>query len=563
MHGFLTPKALRVGISTTVALTSLLPFVVLTAALLSLPVSLLLLRLYRRAILIGMDVRVGAAPPADFPITPNQPPAAALSFIELDAATPAAISSHSPSARHQTAIGLWRAAAVYAASGIAYAGLMTAGLRMSDSSLHGGLIQIAFLGWTYWWPAVLVVLLVAAYDRRRQLQVVGAYAGVFIALVVLATSGESKVTPPELALSWVLLNGPATFLIFAFTLRKIRAVGPLVLTLLLLLAVGSQSLIWLVSANNAVLRVVAEFGSTLGLHAKGVFFALVLVGMLGFGWLAWPLLRWLGRRYESRRFSDQSIVADARFLMFAVVQSVGMAFSGPLWFLTGPVAFAGYKVCTVLCFKLTRTSVTWSPKLLLLRVFRLGPRSEQLFDKLQRHWLPAGSIQMLSGPDLATTTVEPHEFLDFLSGKLGRRFVTGVSDLEQRLANLDHRADPDGRHRIDEFFCHSDTWQMTMHALAVESDAVLMDLRSFSPANQGCTYELAQLLNSVPLGQVLFLVDTTTDEAFLRATQLRAWDQLSTRSPNRDVVAPTARLFRINDESEMELLALCGHLLAH
>ena len=57
--------------------------------------------------------------------------------------------------------------------------------------------------------------------------------------------------------------------------------------------------------------------------------------------------------------------------------------------------------------------------------------------------------------------------------------------------------DPDGRYRIKEFFCYNDTWQMTMERLAAASDAVLMDLRSFSRVNQGCIFELGRLLDGV------------------------------------------------------------------
>jgi hypothetical protein len=78
---------------------------------------------------------------------------------------------------------------------------------------------------------------------------------------------------------------------------------------------------------------------------------------------------------------------------------------------------------------------------------------------------------MIAGPDPVTSTVEPHEFLEFASGELAGRFVTGRPDLERRIAAIDRARDPDGRYRVNEFFCHADTWQMTMHRL-VESDVV-------------------------------------------------------------------------------------------
>lgn len=70
--------------------------------------------------------------------------------------------------------------------------------------------------------------------------------------------------------------------------------------------------------------------------------------------------------------------------------------------------------------------------LLLLRSFSLGKASERLFDALERYWRHAGSIQLIAGVDLATRTIEPHEFLDFMSGKLARRFIDGPAALAQR-----------------------------------------------------------------------------------------------------------------------------------
>ena len=88
---------------------------------------------------------------------------------------------------------------------------------------------------------------------------------------------------------------------------------------------------------------------------------------------------------------------------------------------------------------------------------------------------------MIAGPDLATTTIEPHEFLDFVSGKLDRRFIDNGRTLDLRIDQMDLAPDREGQFRVTEFFCHDDTWKMTLARLADESDAVLMDLRGFSP----------------------------------------------------------------------------------
>jgi len=247
-----------------------------------------------------------------------------------------------------------------------------------------------------------------------------------------------------------------------------------------------------------------------------------------------------------------------------VVQSIDLAFNGPAWIMTGLVAFVAYKLVASWGFRLaagdrdTRTTKT----LLLLRVFALGKRSETFFGKLRKHWQYTGGIVMIAGPDLVTTTVEPHEFLDFLRGRTGRQFVSNPAEVEHRLSAIEAVPDPDGRYRIHEFFCHNDTWQMTMDRLATSSHVVLMDLRSFSPRNQGCVYELGRLLDGIDLNRVVFLVDNTTDRNFLETTVQGLWQKLSADSPNRSDSKRSARFFSVKSQSEPEVRALVATLLA-
>jgi hypothetical protein len=256
--------------------------------------------------------------------------------------------------------------------------------------------------------------------------------------------------------------------------------------------------------------------------------------------------------------SDQSLILDAMWLLFGVVQSITLAFEGWAWIFTGLVAFAVYKAVTTLGFSLARTAEQngASPTLLLLRVFALGNRSERLFDALSKRWLRAGSISMIAGPDLVTSTVEPHEFLDFVGGDLSRQFVRGGDDLQARLAAIERGPDPDGRYRVNEFFCYADTWKDTMKALAAGADAVLMDLRSFSPFNRGCIFELQQLLDAVPLSRVVFLTDDATDRAFLEETLKDAWKRIRGDSPNRRVPTPEASLLRVPSQHAEDVRGL-------
>ena len=133
-----------------------------------------------------------------------------------------------------------------------------------------------------------------------------------------------------------------------------------------------------------------------------------------------------------------------------------------------------------------------------------------MFDVMTKHWRHIGSVQLIAGPDLATTTVKPHEFLDFLSGKLARLFINGKTEFGRRMAEMDLNPDFDGRFRINDFFCHDDTWEMVLSRLVRESDVILMDLRGFSPDNKGCIRELNELINVAPVQRVVLVVDETT-----------------------------------------------------
>ena len=98
---------------------------------------------------------------------------------------------------------------------------------------------------------------------------------------------------------------------------------------------------------------------------------------------------------------------DAIWLLFGIFQSIDLIFEGTSWFLISLLAFAVYKVVAWIGFALIQRknpSNQKPPNLLVLRVFSLGKRSERLFDVLALYWRFVGSIRLIAGPDLATTT---------------------------------------------------------------------------------------------------------------------------------------------------------------
>jgi hypothetical protein len=226
------------------------------------------------------------------------------------------------------------------------------------------------------------------------------------------------------------------------------------------------------------------------------------------------------------------------------------------WIVFPIAAFGAYWLAertglTVLCRPALSHSV--APMLLLLRVFSLGKRSERLFDVLAPRWLRTGSIAFIAGPDLATGTVQPDQFLEYLARQIRRRFVRDEADLRRRLSELDLRPDPDGRYRVNQLLCFADTWQSAVRQLARRANAVLMDLRSFSASNQGCLYEIQHLLEHVPVRRILLIIDGTTDWPFLEATLYRLWGSTSRDSPNRASAASRLRVFRLEHATSQDV----------
>ncbi|MBC5783147.1 hypothetical protein H8N03_09350 [Ramlibacter sp. USB13] len=518
----------------TVALTGMFPAMVLLAALLSYPVARWLLALYHRSVGRGMQASSGASAQHAAQV-PGRPPATPLRIVDI----PAAPGGGSDLAWLLEAPR--RAGYVYAAAGAVYALVMAVGWLVA-SGIGLSVTRVAAIGWTYFWPTVLGVSLVATVERSKW-RLVGAYAAALAVLTLVAYAVSPDLHWHEMPVFWLLENAVPTLLLAAFLSRRIRAVGPMVLAFMVLALIGSQ-LPPLFLADDASIRALAAAGGALGLGGVETFWAMLLAGAGAFGVVGWWLLRWLGRRYEQKRITDHMLVTDALWLLFGITHSYTLAFHGWPWVFTGLLAFACFRLTRALGFRWLRARPHPARRtLLLLRVFALGPRSARLFDVLQTHWLRLGDITMIAGPDLVTTTVEPHEFLAFLGGKLSRQFVEGRADLDQRLARLDTERDVDGRYRVNEFFCRADTWQMAMRELAARSDAVLMDLRSFSPANRGCLFELGELLQGVDLERVVFVVDASTDRAFLEASLAELWTHVTPQSPNRRRGEACARIF--------------------
>jgi hypothetical protein len=405
---------------------------------------------------------------------------------------------------------------VYVAAGVAY-GLVAAIVWLQAGQMEFGARRLAIVAALSAWPAVATVLAVLAANRR-----IGALAwGSYILLVLLLLAGSGPGLQAILSLIVLIVVLPAV-LVLALSGRNLRVVGPFVAIPVLIAAAGLWIWAWLALPRLWASAIWALAGASVIVPV-----VMVLSTAVAYFW-------WSARQYARKRVSDQMLLASQWLFLVTFFGSLLLLSAGPMWALAFWLAYLAFRLVMAAGLRLRKRSVAEVPvRLLLLRGFGVQRRSERLLRRLGASWRHLGPVQMITGPDLTTATLEPRELLDSLRGRLDRQFVAGPDDLLRRLAQLDLDPDPDGRYRVDQLFCHDDTWRLSLQELAHRSDCTLLDLRGFTVARQGLTYEITQLVESVPLRQVLALTDDTTDHAYLRAVLDTAWRGMASASPNR------------------------------
>src|SRR5262245_9038287 len=170
------------------ALTGQLPFILLAATILALPISFGLLRLYRRAVVRSMrstggsgggeTMKPGLAPEH---LTGPRPPAGAVEALLRR--------------------GPWRAAIVYAIASGAYAVVMVTGVLLS-ARLEFFPMRVLLLLVSYAWPIVLTINLVAGTVPRTRAWVLGSYFAGMGLLTAVAVILSPQLTIDQAVVFW-------------------------------------------------------------------------------------------------------------------------------------------------------------------------------------------------------------------------------------------------------------------------------------------------------------------------------------------------------------------------
>jgi hypothetical protein len=581
----------------------------LIGLLIAIVITIALIALYRHR--VGRSMRIGAGAPAK--PSSRQPHAVPQNTLEIEFITPAGVTPRVARAApvvDKVKRQAWQVAAIIAGAAslqpLISAAAIVVAMNFNPSS-KVILKSILLFGSFYLILATPVALAPTMVLKPRPR---------FLALAVLILiaalcASDAMIGGSSLEL-WVMLAGVPTGAVLLLCARRLRAVGPIVFAAIFLLLFGAAAgaVYGAVHAWDAIgpvrfvrddlsqlrmsdafsryffdevgrlplpemMAAITEFvrnptgvvraahpealTTAVKLRCAGIFLAATAFGVIA----ALALPRWIARSYQARRASDQMLTIDILMVIFTIAGFVTqLAAFGWVVAAAAPAGFAGYKLLVRWCLRRRRRSAPpASPRtLLLLRVFGFDKRTQRLLDDLGQRWRYLGPIRLIGGADLAYATLEPHEFLAFLSGRLTRAFIKDSGDLDRRRVESTALPDPDGLYRVEDFFCHDDTWRMTVSRLAGDADAVLMDLRGFTPANRGCIFEIEELIASVAVSRVVLIVDDSTDVRFLEQTIEAAWRAIPSDSPNALKGPHRLRILKASSPHRRTLDTLLGLL---
>jgi hypothetical protein len=367
-------------------------------------------------------------------------------------------------------------------------------------------------------PGLVLQAQVLRWSFQKQALVLAGWGLVLLLLVRLASTAFGLEQ-----LGWIVPQGlvPLIVLGILFGIPRLRALAPYlfppVFLLVLMAVLGQQLLANLVASGPG-----GGLGVLVSLAGAWGTFALFTLVPIAIALLpAHALTAALGRLYRVKVFSDLTYLFGASWFLILLLQVIpgwNSAASGGdprdlrpllplLAWLWIPVFFARWS-------RLSRATASADPPtLLVLRVFRRSGPVGWLFDHVVQRWRVNGPVLLISAADLASRTIEPHELVAFLEGRLRDRYILEAEDLRRQLAAIDARPDHDGRYRVTDFCCFASSWQQTLDALLLRATSVLMDLRGFSEQNQGCLYELGRISQASHLAAVVVLADGHTDRA--------------------------------------------------
>jgi hypothetical protein len=380
---------------------------------------------------------------------------------------------------------------------------------------------IATLGAAYAWPVLPVFAVIGRWSRPR---FVGAMLGwLVLAIALLSWRTNENISITQVA-GWLLFDtGLPLIVVTALCLGgATRAVGPWLAPLFIVLSASSQLGLDLL---GVLVEVKSPFVNWLSgwMSATTAFTLFALLPWLIAWWPARALGRWLGRAYRERRISELlylfttvwtiALVGPALDAIKALNWGAIVCFAPLLWIPLGARLMQRFAAPGI---------SSTPPTLLILRVFQQDANAQAIFDRVIERWRLSGNTVLIAGTDLADRTIDADDVFTFIDGRLAERFISQAADIESRLQQFEFQPDVEGRYRVNECYCHDNTWQQALDRLVGISDVVLMDLRNFKAKNVGCIHELGVLARAPNLARVVILSNSQTELAAAQAAVVNA-----------------------------------------
>lgn len=395
----------------------------------------------------------------------------------------------------------------------------------------------------YGFPFFQLSLMLLTTTLKDKFILVGLFGMVYLILAVIlwGRSQGSEIGFFSVFKLIIITNIIPFLIIYLFRINAIKSIGLMVFTFFIICSTGPFLFLYYLSHHPDVLNYVAGEFIQKGYSGTATFYMiplLVFLCCIPFGWI---ILKGIRHLYVTKKLNDIQLNSDAILIVYNLFYSMMLFSSNHTMAMISLAAFPIYKCISFMVYFLLRKRMAQEkiPKLLLLRVFRLGEKSRTLFERICRHWRYAGIIQMISGPDLATSTVDPHEVLAYIGGELKNFFCEDEASIQRNIDAVDIKPDIDSTYRVTEFFCRDNNWKEVLKRLVKSNDLVLMDIRKFSPDFKGCQFEIKSLIQYFPIDKILFVIDQDTQLEFTKSVFLEGFSQVNQSSPN---VVPPAKI---------------------
>jgi hypothetical protein len=167
----------------------------------------------------------------------------------------------------------------------------------------------------------------------------------------------------------------------------------------------------------------------------------------------------------------------------------------------------------------------------LLLQFRPSPQVSAIGNALG--W--RGSAELAG---IATGALLIPLFLALVLVLVRRNFVHTLARLAQGPGVPARAVAAGGVFRRIVLFCYDDVWKSAVSSLLPTSQAVLMDVRGFTPERRGCEYELGLLIDRFPVDRIVLLIDDGPNKDLLFSILRERWSRMSPESPNRTLQDP-------------------------